>query len=68
MKLSFQEESRIADLSGDMAAKYDIKLAFDLEEFSRQMHEALETGINDYIWDLHRDPGYEDLDNYEVQY
>lgn len=66
--MTYQEQMEVENLAGDFADQYKIKIAVDLERLSQQLHEAVETGLQDYVWDLKKEPGYEDLDNYDPQY
>ena len=68
MNLTKVDAATIAEYAGDLAESYKIRLAADLEDFSRAFHEVLETAMLDYVEDCKRLEGFEDLKNYEVQY
>lgn len=66
--MTYQEQMEVENMAADFAEKYKIKIAVDLENLSRQLHEAVETALQDYVWDMSKRPGYEDLEDYDPQY
>lgn len=66
--MTYREQMEIENMAADFAERYEIKIAADLEKLSQQLHEAIETGLQDYAWDMKKEAGYEDLDDYDPQY
>lgn len=66
--MTYREQMEVENMAADFAEKYKIKIAVDLEKLSQQLHEAVETGLQDYAWDMKKEAGYEDLDDYDPQY
>lgn len=67
-RLSARETNRLAILTADLANWHDVKSASDMETLADEIHQAIETGLQDYCWDMLKEEGYEDLENYGGMY
>ena len=68
MKMNRRDVFNLEGYVADLAEQYEIKIAADMEEFSRQLHETVEDALFYYADDMKREAGFADLGNYEAQY
>lgn len=67
-RLSVRETNELAILTADLVNEHDVKSASDMETLADDIHQAIETGLQDYCWDMSKEEGYEDLENYGGMY